>query len=171
MFESLLYMDIDTMVVGDLMHIFHYYYPIMVRTDKYLAAVVESLSPPKCHPPMYGNPDIKRPFNAGVLLVRPNVRHFEQLVQLAQNMGGVFWAEQAVLNTQYIDANSSRVDLPFAYNADNCEAICNNTRWALEKKIIIHFTCVKPWEEGFGYWNSVLPYVKLWNTLPPFVAP
>lgn len=167
-YEGVLYLDSDTMVVQNLMPLFDVYYPMMVRTGVGLAAATENLTPPLCPNPSY--PGVDTPFNAGVLLVQPNATETKLLLEILHKRGLQKWAEQSILNERFSSAGNTHVELPFAYNANVCEARCNYPRWHSEPKVIVHFTCSKPWNDINLNNALAAPYVKLWRNLAPFVA-
>lgn len=105
-------------------------------------------------------------YNAGVLLLSPNGKIFDKLVEVA--VSGEFvktFAEQGVLNTVFHDSNMF-LELPQDYNYNVvCETSNTTVRGSIDIKII-HYTTVKPFQRGF-------PWGCMWNTydicLPWFV--
>jgi hypothetical protein len=149
-FECIVYLDSDTLCVGDIS-------PLFEAREAPFAAVLD-----------YSDGNIMSTFNMGVFRVRPNGTEFARLTGLVRTKRDyrLDMAEQAFLNSVYGNAYEH---LPFEYNANLAAAIQDKAYWETERPRtrIIHFTMLKPFDanvEQSGYYGACKVDIDVWRT-------
>lgn len=144
-YDTVLFLDADTMVCGRIMSLFTAYAPRMHEHGAHLAWVRDS--------PDVNNP--KSPFNAGVMLIRPSATLAEQLVANTEHVVfDPFMVEQsylaAIFNATH-DAHAGSFHqkydiLPQKYNLLAHIATVDPALWQTTHADarIFHFTWLKP---------------------------
>ncbi len=140
-YKAVLSLDSDMVISQDISQVFSHYYPLMKQNGMALGAARDGLSYPCVNP---SSSEVT--FNAGTLLVEPNITTYE-ILRKKVNTGDfdMNWAEQGLLNSMY--KKGSYTELPFLYNAHIAEKRCNTTRWneIRDDIAIFHYTVVKGW--------------------------
>lgn len=126
-FKRILYMDSDTMAVGDVS-------PILIDVNSTFAAVLD-----------WELGKIVSHFNMGVASLVPNMTEFNRLdsQRLTKRDYRLSMAEQGLLNAVY---GTNYQIFPFAYNGNLAAAVQDRSFWDSHRKQlrIIHFTWIKP---------------------------
>ncbi|CAF0809419.1 unnamed protein product [Rotaria sp. Silwood1] len=132
-YDRILYLDADTLVMDDINELL--IETIFEDDQDGLLGAVEDVWQGQIGPN----------FNAGVLLIRPNMTIFNDMLIKMHNMAayGSYWAEQGFLNW-YFKGSTGR--LPLIYNFNNVLAIYHHDVYIkLRNRMkIIHYTCYKP---------------------------
>ena len=132
MYDQLLYLDSDTLVIGsldDLLNGYLFTKKIGVARD-------------------YGSGEWRQTFNMGVFLIRPDSVEYSRLINLQKDPSIEFhvtMAEQGFLNVVYEDQWQ---DIGFSYNANLAIYSQDHSYWKEhENEIrIVHYTMEKPWK-------------------------
>ncbi|CAF3394465.1 unnamed protein product [Rotaria socialis] len=151
-YDRVLYLDADTLVIRDVNELL---YGTIFEDDRdELLGVVEDVWQGQLGPN----------FNAGVLLIRPNVTIFNDMLIKMHNMAayGSYWAEQGFLNW-YFKGSTGR--LPLIYNFNNVLAIYHRDIYKrLRNRMkIIHYTYYKPFHIKKLNQLSDPSLIELWN--------
>ena len=121
MYDSIIYLDWDTWVTGSIAGLWDY----MPQIDK-VAAVRDTVGPV---------------FNSGVLLLRPDPKTFQNLVDLAKVHVSYNNGDQGLLNKYFYNKTEW---LPYEYNVP--AQLLQSAYWSKNPPDIIHFTGeAKPW--------------------------
>jgi len=124
-----MYMDSDTMAVGDVS-------PMLTEANMSLAAVHD-----------WEDGQIREHFNCGVISFIPSVAEFKRLdgARRTKRDYRLGMAEQGLFNVVYA-TNTSYQEFPFEYNGNLAAELQNRTYWDLHRKSlrVIHYTWLKP---------------------------
>jgi len=159
-YKAVLLMDSDTLAVGNPAVAFQQELPLMIKTNKTLGAARDLPYSP-CRfgfAPQY--------FNAGVLLLIPNLHTFQFLNSSISTVPhDTDWAEQSLLNVLYHDntkeTNLLFHELPFEYNANVIAKVCEPTLWRSTDIKIVHYTTAKGWMYS-KHWESLKDPFECW---------
>lgn len=156
-YNASLYLDADTLVLGDIMPLFRFFTPWMKELNLNLAWVHDQPYP------QYPG------FNAGVLLTRPNQTLFQHLLLSCNSTDfDPTDAEQSYLNVYF---QNRTLQLPDAYNFNAAIATQNRSLWyrtKLHDIKIFHFTVTKPFNSIIGsecFMNNNLLFCSLWQQI------
>jgi len=141
-YESVLFLDLDTLVIGDIAPFFTYWLPKMNLEGKALASVQDR---PNSFNPWWSSNYENRVFNSGVMLLKPSLDTFFYLVN---GLALMQYKSFGLGDQDYLNAalGASRMELPFELNAMTHVAHIETQAWkviAREPKIL-HFTWPKP---------------------------
>jgi alpha-N-acetylglucosamine transferase len=129
-YTAVLYMDLDTLVMGKISTVFETYVPEMIRGNVPLAWA-------------HDIPDGDDTMNSGVLLVRPSRALLDDMMQKMHTLSySKKTGDQGFLN-KYFDTNKTLI-LPQKFNV--VPFVLQTTYWSgvgADVKII-HFVCIKP---------------------------
>lgn len=150
-YAAVLYLDLDTLVVGPLGPLFEVHLPRMLARGQAIGMG---------HNTFPRGPD----FNAGVILLVPDHARFQALVQSIDRVAhSVETAEQALLNACV--APEDVYLLPFQYNAMVSVKRSHPTFWAQAAPLsILHYTC-KPWNMHNCWSDGIEELCLLWHWL------
>lgn len=163
-YEAVLFLDSDTLAVGNPATAFTHELPIMKEKNKTLAAT-RDMPFSTCR---FGI--ALQFFNAGVLLLIPNLNTFEELkTSISTVHHDTDWAEQDLLNVLFYNQDYSKSkrsmfhELPFEYNANVIAKVCEPTLWHSKKSEIkiIHYTTAKGWMYS-QHWQSLKDPFECW---------
>ncbi|CAF3841643.1 unnamed protein product [Rotaria sp. Silwood1] len=132
-FDSIVYLDADTLVLGDISHL-HELVADPSRTGFEFAAVADN---------WHGK--FAYHFNAGVLVIHPSIDVFKELIRTMSLPGNYepTMAEQAFLNAFF---QLRYLQLPLIYNVNLAMYLAYPDLWTRMQSDfkIVHFTLVKP---------------------------
>ena len=151
-YDAVLYVDLDTLFVGQFGSLFEVHLPIMRALEQPLAMG---------HNTFPDGPD----FNAGVILLIPDSTLFDSLMQGIQVVQhDIETAEQMYLNAYFL--NSSRIHfLPYRFNAMVSVKTEYPLIWGAEDLVILHYTC-KPWNAYNCWMDGIEDVCLLWHLYP-----
>ncbi|CAF0981181.1 unnamed protein product [Rotaria sordida] len=151
-YDRILYLDADTLVIHDINELLTG--TIFEDHQDGLLGAVEDV----------WQGEIGPNFNAGVLLIRPNMTIFNDMLIKIHNMAayGSYWAEQGFLNW-YFKGSTGR--LPLIYNFNNVLAIYHHDIYIQlrDRMKIIHYTAYKPFHITKSNQLSNPALIELWN--------
>ncbi|CAF2549459.1 unnamed protein product [Rotaria sp. Silwood2] len=151
-YDRVLYLDADTLVIHDINELLTG--TIFEDDQDGLLGAVEDV----------WQGEIGPNFNAGVLLICPNMTIFNDMLIKMHNMAayGSYWAEQGFLNW-YFKGSTGR--LPLIYNFNNVLAIYHHDVYVrLRDRVkIIHYTCYKPFHIAKSNQLPDPALIELWN--------
>ena len=153
-YACVLYIDADVLLLRPFRALFDNIYPQMLNDNKTIAMSFNSIDP---HITIKSNR-----FNAGVLLVIPNVIEYEHMVRsIPTTPHDPTWAEQTFLNAYYKD---QVFELPFIYNAFVSDDKGKfPQKWnSIEGSIVILHYITKPWAWTGCLCNRVEEWCLLW---------
>lgn len=155
-YQAVLFLDSDTLVVNDFYDIFTIHLNNMIQSNHSFGAARDRPADTYCR---FGT--AWNYFNAGVMLLLPNLTHFEYLKNgIYQVPHNVAYAEQDFLNKIY-PTPKSFYEMPFAYNAIVTSKVCEPSIWKEEQMKIVHFTTAKGWMYS-QHWNSIQDPFQCW---------
>ena len=157
-YEAVLFLDSDTLVVGNVASAFTEVIPNMQSTHKTLGAARDRPANTTCR---FGT--AYNYFNAGVLLLVPNIQTFHHLHDSISTVKhNTDWAEQDLLNQLYSNSDLF-YELPFEYNAIVTAKVCEPSVWNSNRGNIkiVHFTTAKGWMYSQS-WKSVDEPFQCW---------
>lgn len=156
-YEAVVVIDSDTLCVHSPTDLFDVEYPAMLAENKTFAAHIDHPYQPErtlyqmvfgmCHA-------VSSKFNAGVILIKPSIKEFNQLMQkMHEGNYEKNWCEQGLLSSEY---GSSFHVLPYKYNANLVSKTCEPSLWESHKRNIVfyHFTVAKPWHRPSSILDS-----------------
>ena len=159
-YEGVLFLDSDTLVVGDITPAFLDIAPLMRRTNKSLAAARDRPADATCR--LGGAWNF---FNAGVLLLIPDTQTFRALEHSIHHVAhDARYAEQDLLNVLYGPGNHEWLELPFVYNAIVVSKYCEPELWRENRDHIkiVHYTTTKGWTYS-QHWDKLEdPFMCWW---------
>jgi lipopolysaccharide biosynthesis glycosyltransferase len=149
--------DSDAMVVGEIEEPF----ALMRVSTAPIAAALAPIHPPTA--PFFDK--MAGHFNAGVMFIRPNIQHFNELLSFSRDKSyyDLKLAEQNLLNEYY---HGRWLGLPVTYNLIITFAKRNDI-WKVNRPDarVIHFAGIqKPWATCGDKCNSLHPDEKLWRS-------
>ena len=160
MYETLVYLDSDTLTLHSIRHLLN-----RKLGTKRIAAAAQT---------WYGRVE---GFNMGVVVLHPDTREYQRLLNLQQDPAMTFntdWAEQGFLNVVYKD---EWADLGFANNALAWVSWQDHAYWSQNYAHvnIIHYVGMKPWlcfPDAFIQWfiypsAYYIPLCQLWKDSRP----
>ena len=149
-YDALLYIDLDTLIIGQFSQLFETHLPLMLKRGQALGMG---------HNTFPDGPD----FNSGVILLVPNLTLFDSLhrgVDLIPH--DIETGDQTYLNAYFQD---DIYLLPFRYNSMVSVKTAHPDFWAASEHSILHYTC-KPWNE-FNCWrDGIEDLCMLWHVFP-----
>lgn len=156
-FESVLYLDCDTMIVSDVRPIFDFL-PTMKFLNlsvamSYNKLILDSANDKFKKTPLY---------QAGVILLRPQKNFVKRMVFDADTMNyNVYWSEQGFLSS-YFDKNV--YILPYIYNVLPSTLITESGRqywqYVSDRAVIVHYTVTKQWDVTGGAGSGFVCWLK-----------
>ena len=146
-YKAVLYIDLDTLIVRQFAGVFQEHLPRMTAAGLTLGMGYNRYP---------DGPD----FNAGVMLLVPDLVQFESLTAgIGSTQHDVELAEQPYLNAFFAERIYR---LPFAYNAMVSERPVIPTPWHDSEVIILHYTC-KPWHIYNCWRDRIEDLCSLWH--------
>lgn len=150
-YTAVLYMDLDTLVVGRISDVFENYIPEMIRGNTHVGWT-------------YDIPDGDDNFNSGVLLIRPSRSILDDMVQSMNTLSySKKTGDQGFLNA-YFESRDQLV-IPQTFNV--VPFVLNKTYWGgvgADVKII-HFVGIKPDVIAFLFrcwWRNAIGFCNAW---------
>ena len=158
-YDAVLSIDVDTIVISDISILFIRHFTRMQTRNLTLGAVGDGRLFPCTHvyPPTN--------FNAGVLLLQPNMTTFTHLVNTVNStVYSKQYAEQSLLNHVY--PAHQYYQLPYTFNTNTRNIHCNQR---VRNASILHYTYPKPWSLRRGLF-SCAPYdLNCWKAQTGFM--
>jgi hypothetical protein len=151
-YAAVLFLDLDTLVVGQFSPLFEVHLPHMLARGQAVAMGRNT------HPDGLD-------YNSGVILLVPDLSVFAALVQGINHIPhSIDTADQALLNAFFTP--QSVYLLPFQFNAMVSEKVLHPGMWAnATPMLILHYTC-KPWNT-LNCWNdNIQDLCLLWHLYP-----
>lgn len=157
-YDAVLSIDVDAIVISDISILFDRHYSIMQKRNLTLGAVGDGLLLPctNAHPRHSASN-----FNAGVLLLQPDINTFERLVETINSQAYTRQlAEQSLLNHVY--SFRQYYQLPYTFNTHLGNIYCNQR--VRDASILHYIGAPKPWSLRRGL-LSCAPYdLNCWKT-------
>jgi len=160
-YRGVLFLDADTLVVGDITPAFLDIIPQMQMQNKTVAAARDRPVKITCRFFTASNH-----FNSGVLLLIPSTDTYRMLKHSIGTVPHqITYGEQELLNVLYHDlppTNQELYELPFAYNAIIISKECEQELWrdTEDHMKVVHLTMAKGWT-----------YTRHWSSIPdPFLC-
>ena len=153
-YECVLYVDADVLLLRPFRALFDNIYPIMLTENKTIAMSFNSIDP---RITLHSNR-----FNAGVLLVIPDVIEYENMVRnISITPHDSTWAEQTFLNAYYKD---QVFELPYIYNAfvSDDKGKFPHEWNSIERSVVILHYVTKPWSWTGCLSSRVEEWCLLW---------
>lgn len=149
-YDALLYIDLDTLVIGQFSPLFEIHLPLMVANGFALGMG---------HNTFPRGPD----FNSGVILLTPNLTLFTSLLRGIDTIPHeIEFGDQNYLNAYF---KENVYLLPFQYNSMVSIKTSHPEFWVASQHSILHFTC-KPWNKQNCWNDGIEDLCLLWHLYP-----
>jgi hypothetical protein len=149
-YDALLYIDLDTLVIGQFSQLFEKHLPLMLKSGLALGMG---------HNTFPHGPD----FNSGVILLTPNLTLFDSLHRGINTIPHeIEFGDQNYLNAYF---KENIYLLPFQYNSMVSVKTSHPEFWVASQHSILHYTC-KPWNKPNCWSDGIEDLCLLWDLYP-----